>query len=93
MMTFPTVSGKSESIPWFQKKPTTSMIYLVMVKFDVRFPEGKHGKHPNIINSTMKSRFPKWKAPREPTGPWSPIASVHLPGGPGIAQKNPGVLQ
>ena len=69
------------------------MIYLVMVKFDVRFPEGKHVKHPNIINSTMKSRFPKWKAPREPTGPWSPIASVHLPGGPGIAQKNPGVLQ
>jgi len=27
---------------------------------DVRFPEGKHDKHPNIINS-MKSRFPKWK--------------------------------
>ena len=69
---------------------------------DVRFQEGKHGKHPNIINSTMKSRFPKWKgmpwtptgAHGSPPGPWSPIASVHLPGGPGqIAQKNQGVLQ
>ena len=65
---------------------------------DVRFPEGKHGKHPNIINSTMKSRFPKWKGM-----PWMPTGAHRSPPGlgpplplftfPGVLAKSPRKIQ